>query len=661
MKHSGSIARKVTARLSVLVLIVLCAMFFSCYRGTSAVVRDDAIRYGKTLVSVYADLLVFEADSSELSMGEFSENIPLFGDYLCLWYRSDYAYVYRLEEGGRAGQLLGFSYNDDRINAQNVWQRQERVSAHMDAAELAELWRGERSFIVSESREFERAMEIVTAATDLKGNRVAVGIGLSLDEVDKSIRAQFLNIASVLLVLFIGLIAATYAVFRKNIIRPARRLSSVMTAFISNGRRSRERLSEDGSDEYAMIARAFNHMTDEIDAYLESIRALNLSQEKQQSEYDLAANIQQGFLPPETYSSDKYEISAMMTPAKDVGGDLYDYLPLDDERMLIAVADVSGKGLAASMYMSIMLMLVRQYARMGQNPAEILKSVNDAIADRNPRMQFATAFVGIYNSRERTLIYANAGHNPPYLLSGRCRALDGARNALIGIYPGEVYAETRVRLKPGDILFLYTDGVSEAANEQREFFGCERLERVLEDFRANHSEDLTRCVRDAMARFTGTAEQSDDITMLSLTVKNTYEIDLYPDAREFARVRDAIMSGELPRQTQLDLCVAAEECFMNICAYAYPDGVPEGEKIGFRMERCDRITLRFTDGGIPYDPTKHIAAAEEYDMDTQIGGLGKLIAFTVADKVEYEYANSRNVLTITKYMEDSEYDHQADD
>lgn len=658
MKRSGSIARKVTAWLSVFILLVLCAMFFSCYRGASNVVLDDAIRYGKTLVSVYADLLVYESTSADQSMGEFSESIPLFGDYLCLWYRADYAFVYRINPDGTAGQLLGFSHNDDRINAENIWRQQEQAFSHVNADEQAELWRGERQYVIAESSQFERALEIITSATDLKGNHIAVGIGLSMDEMDKSIRAQFLSIANMLLLCFVGLILAIYAVFRKTVIRPAKRLSEVMTAFISNGKRNGERMKEEGSDEYAMIARAFNHMTDEIDAYLDNIRELNLTQEKQQTEYEIAAKIQQGFLPPERFSSDKYEISAMMTPARIVGGDLYDYLPLDDERTLIAVADVADKGLAASMYMSITLILVRQYARMGLNPAEILKSVNNAISDRNPRMQFATAFVGIYNSREKSLVYANAGHNPPYLLGDRHQLLDGAQNPLLGIFPGEEFTETRIQLRAGDILFLYTDGVSEATNGEKEFFGCERLENVFMDFRATHSENLTRFVRDAMLRFTGTAEQNDDITMLSLTVKKTCDVDLYPDAREFVRIRDAILSCDIPRQLQLDLCVAAEECFMNICSYAYPSGVPEGEKIHFRMEHFDRILLRFIDGGVPYDPTEHTISPEDYDMENQIGGLGKLIAFTVADKVEYEYRDFKNILSITKYMEEEDYDHK---
>ena len=201
-------------------------------------------------------------------------------------------------------------------------------------------------------------------------------------------------------------------------------------------------------------------------------------------------------------------------------------------------------------------------------------------------------------------------------------------------------------------MFLYTDGVDEATDPENRFYGTERLEQTLLDAKAAHEEDFVRYVYDSLTVFSAGADQHDDITLMTLTVKDSQDLKLDVDLREFSKIREKILACDLPRQLKLDLCVAAEEIFVNICSYAFKDGIPAGEKIQFNLEQSDRIRMRFSDRGVPYDPRENVISADDYDPDLQIGGLGKLIAFTVADSVDYEYTEEHNILTVTKYIKE---------
>ena len=130
------------------------------------------------------------------------------------------------------------------------------------------------------------------------------------------------------------------------------------------------------------------------------------------------------------------------------------------------------------------------------------------------------------------------------------------------------------------------------------------------------------------------------------------QLALAVDLQEFSKVRDTILACNLPRKSKFELCLAAEEIFVNICSYAFKGRETANEKILFTLAQSDPVTMRFCDRGIPYDPRENVISADEYDPETQIGGLGKLIAFTVADQVDYEYANGQNILTLTKYIKE---------
>ena len=644
-----SLAGKITLQVAIVCVIALVILFTGVFYLVSRIARDESIRYAKNLASLYADVVLYKEEGSDTFADDnFITTAAACGSYICSWYRVDAAYIFIPDPENGTVTYFCMMRADSNQNADSILPAGTVVRRQLTAEELA-VWNGEQEYSGSEN---EDMIDILTMAQSENGSRIMAGISVSSANVNEEIRTSFRNLAWVILFVFVVLFLVLDLALYKKISVPAKEISRPMTEYMREGMHSSKRIGYSGEDELGLIAGSFNGMADDIDTYLENIRTLSSEKERQKAELDIASAIQMGFLSPEFMESKNCDIHALMKPARDIGGDLYDYVQLDDDRTLIVIADVSGKGMAASLMMAVVLITVRQYAMLGQSPAQILYNVNNFLSERNPRMMFVTVFAAIYDASNRTLTFSNGGHNPPYLLSDTLHELDTSAGTLIGLFKEEKYSEETIQLHTGDILFLYTDGVSEATDSNRAFYGTERLENTLTEAWNENKNDLVEVVRNSLADFAGDSEPHDDITMLTLTVKQSLKLMLDVDNSEFRKIKEAILSLDVPRSLRLELCVAAEECFINICSYAYPDGVPSGEKIIFTLEHSDRIVLRFEDRGIQYDPRESVTDPEEYDIDNQLGGLGKLIAFTVADEIDYEYTDGKNILTITKYKKE---------
>ncbi|MBQ1913762.1 MAG: serine/threonine-protein phosphatase, partial [Selenomonadaceae bacterium] len=216
----------------------------------------------------------------------------------------------------------------------------------------------------------------------------------------------------------------------------------------------------------------------------------------------------------------KFSLSAFMQPAKEVGGDLYDFYFLDEDLLVVTVADVSDKGVPAALFMVMTKTLLKDQVLRRRNEKDLAQAVaeaNDALVQSNTTFMFVTAFIGILNLSTGKFIYVNAGHNPP-LLCRRDRAeyLPKAQNPILGVRGGMAFAAETLVLQPGDSLFLYTDGVTEARDEAKEFFGEQRLQEILSATAGQGAEKQMETVLEKLFAFVGEANQSDDITMLAL-------------------------------------------------------------------------------------------------------------------------------------------------
>ena len=236
----------------------------------------------------------------------------------------------------------------------------------------------------------------------------------------------------------------------------------------------------------------------------------------------IASEIQQAILPrvfpPFSDLTDKLDIFASMTPAKDVGGDFYDFFRIDDDRIGFVIADVSGKGIPAAIFMAVSRTLIRATGIRGGSPAECISYSNKLLAGESVDCMFVTVFYGILNTTTGEIVYCNAGHNPPYVLkrNGQVEALPMSQDPMVGAIDGIEYHEGRLMLEKSDALVMFTDGVTEAMNVQNEEFGEERLEDTLAEVTLHNCQQMVEAIKADVAAFAGEAEQSDDITVLTL-------------------------------------------------------------------------------------------------------------------------------------------------
>jgi sigma-B regulation protein RsbU (phosphoserine phosphatase) len=239
------------------------------------------------------------------------------------------------------------------------------------------------------------------------------------------------------------------------------------------------------------------------------------------SELRIAREIQMSMVPrPQTSYAEHpgADIHAVMKPAKEVGGDLYNFFPIDADNLCFVIGDVAGKGVPASLYMAITQKLFRAEAREGgDSPAGLLARLNKEMCDGNDTLTFVTMFLGFFNRRTGEVLFSNAGHNPPFLVrKGAATMLDMAPAMAVGIQEDIPYGDSSLQLQPGETLFLYTDGVTEAMDARGDLYSESRLEAVLKRVHSLHPEAMCREVIDDIALFVGPNEQSDDITMLVL-------------------------------------------------------------------------------------------------------------------------------------------------
>ena len=286
-------------------------------------------------------------------------------------------------------------------------------------------------------------------------------------------------------------------------------------------------------DELGTLVRVFQNMVRQVQAreeYLESmVRArtreleasnaqLEKAKERMESELKIAHALQGAILPKTLPENPTYSGHAVMTPAREMGGDFYDFFTLDNGRLSLVMADVSGKGVPAAFFMAITRTVMRAAAARHPTPGPCLQEVNDAICEQNPQDLFVTLFYGILDPDTGEFVYANAGHNPPFVVKrpGDVLPLPMTGGMAVGVVPGMPYDEDTVTLAPGDTMFLYTDGITEAMNVDQEEFTEARLEAVLAEGRDLPVDSVLENVTSAVVKFVGEAEQSDDITCIVL-------------------------------------------------------------------------------------------------------------------------------------------------
>ena len=409
------------------------------------------------------------------------------------------------------------------------------------------------------------------------------------------------------------------------------------------------------------------------------MQQINSEKESIGSELRIAKNIQQAMMPkvfPPYPDRDDIEVYGLIDPAKEVGGDLFDFY-IRDEKLFFCIGDVSGKGVPASLVMAVTKTQFRAASAHEANAVRIMELMNESMTASNDSSMFVTLFIGVLDLPTGRLRYCNAGHERPLLIG---QASDGGRqnsvdelpvvpNIPLGIMADFKFEGQETTIRPHTNIFLYTDGLSEAEDSTHSQFGSERVIEVARTACDSNSEDngkpnedcILRSMRQAVSDFVGNAEQSDDMTML--VVKYTKEkrlvtmkksLTLENDISNISQLNDFVseVAEEIgyDDEATMELNLAIEEAVVNVMKYAYPLGTKGDMNI---TAECNDVRLKFTitDSGMPFDPTtKEDADTTLSAEDRPIGGLGIYLVRQLMDSMNYERVNGKNVLTLRKKL-----------
>ena len=398
------------------------------------------------------------------------------------------------------------------------------------------------------------------------------------------------------------------------------------------------------------------------------LQTISAEKERIGSELRIASNIQNGMLPktfPPYPDLDELALYGTLMSAKEVGGDLYDF-SVRDYRAYFCVGDVSGKGVPASLVMAVTRSLFRSVSARIEDPGQIMSQINNAMSEMNENSMFVTLFIGVLDLHTGNLTYSNAGHCAPVLLGEKPTPVKMDANIPVGIMADWQFTSQSVTLKPGQTLFIYTDGLTEAENATQKQFGEERMMEILAKSDTTPRPLIENIIQE-VRNFVGQAEQSDDLTMLAVQFTKprasepthiiSNSIILHNDVQEVPVMTEFVErtaeQANLDPSVTMTLTLAIEEAVANVMKYAYPKGEVGPIEINATINDGS-LSFTIKDSGTPFDPTQVKKADITLSAEErEIGGLGLHLIRNIMDTVEYHHTSNQNILTLTKNIDNN--------
>ena len=429
-----------------------------------------------------------------------------------------------------------------------------------------------------------------------------------------------------------------------------------------------------GSDSLVLMATAFHTMSDRVQDQHRRLReALETKQAftALRKELDIATRVQLSILPQKSEKAKTFEIVGGMWPAKEVGGDFFDYFRIDDDHFGIAVADVSGKGVPAALFAVMASTTLRGIAPHVGSPGAILEDVNNFLEEHNDENLFITFFYGVLHEPTGRFTYANGGHNAPVIIDENgINLLDLTDGMVLGMFDGMAFEEAYFDLTPGSKMVLFTDGIPEAFNGAGEAYGDDRLLDKLNELPNRGAADDVKTIVQSVDTFVGDAPQFDDITCVVLHYKGSSEItepkqrqkmdekemqvelDLKCDLSEIGRIAEKVEelgeSHDWPMNWIFNTNLALDELITNVINYAFAE-TTDGQEIKLTLTQTEgSLIVVLEDNGLEFDP---FVEADQPDIeadleDRAIGGLGVFFVKSLVDEATYEREGDRNVVTL---------------
>ncbi len=359
---------------------------------------------------------------------------------------------------------------------------------------------------------------VITEKTD----DITAVISENTSDTAQSIQNSILLAITIFVAGFIIIVIGVYfisKVFADRVVQPLQILQKDVQMISKGNLEHRAKIIQD--DEIGELANAFNNMSASLQEYIKNLSSVMAEKERIGAELNVATQIQADMLPsifPAFPEREEFDIYATMQPAKEVGGDFYDFFLIDDDHLAVVIADVSGKGVPAALFMVIAKTLLKNRAQMGDSPAKVLEVVNNQLCENNKAEMFVTVWFGVMQISTGKIVAANAGHEKPIIrkADGEFEIFKDKHGFVMGGMEGMKYKEYEFEIEKGGCLFVYTDGVPEATSSESELFGMERLVQVLNEEKDAPLPDILKSVKGSIDKFVKDAPQFDDITMLAL-------------------------------------------------------------------------------------------------------------------------------------------------
>lgn len=491
---------------------------------------------------------------------------------------------------------------------------------------------------------------------DDSGNIVAyIQFSYSLDTMIQSQNDFMVTILIAFAISMLFIIFAYLFVIRKIVIEKILKLSDTTNKYITNlnnGKLIKISPEIKAKDELGQLSNEFDILQNKIEEYITTLEDKKTVEERMKAELGIATQIQLESLPDSEFHSDCIDIRCMIKPAREVGGDLYNYFMIDESHLFFVVADVSGKGVPAALFMMRCNELITARCHTNINLAQLVSEVNNDLCRNNNAYLFITAFFGVLNLETGKLSYVRAGHEQPFLIrDGKAEMISENSNIVLGAYEDFVFEEESLILNKNDRLFLYTDGVNEGINERNEEFGYDRIKNCLEKCEYNEIETIFN----DLGTFSSGVEQFDDITMMVLRYSDDLIIHKSsPTFEDIAPISDQIMSYlkkyDFDSDKISEVGVILDDLINNHVSYAFYKK-DDGELYIVTHVQDDTAKFIFIDNGPLFNPLNVQEPILDLEIEErQIGGLGLYLIKQLSDEISYSDNGNMNNLIIVKKM-----------
>ncbi len=589
-------------------------------------------------------------------------------DYLCKKQYVSIVYVIKLKNDG-SGYYSVINIPNSETTKYTPWR--VNLEKNAEDQEYKDIYKKflnkeiKEASVVRTNNKNKSIPDHITSLVAIEGTEEGVTALMCIQkpmETLRETRNKYMATVGIFTFLLIVLVAVTwYFYLRYQVVNPLQRVVTEAERFAKQASAPEKPLGRKLSRIYeiASLAKSIDNMEKETLEYIENLKNVTSERERISAELNLASQIQENSIPrnfPAFPDRKEFDLYANMTPAKEVGGDFYAFFLIDDDHLAIAVADVSGKGVPAALFMMVTMILINEHAMLGGTPDEILEFVNKRICSHNEAEMFVTVWLGILEISTGKITAANAGHDDPviYRKGKKFEVQKDKHGIVIGAMDDAKYKPFEIQLEKGDKIFLYTDGIPEATRSDNKMFGVEGMLASLNKHKDLEPQKIIEGMKQDVEAFIGDAPQFDDMTMLCVEYKgadNQKTLTIEAVDENLDKVNEFLAStlkgGELSKKALTQLQVAVEEIFINIAHYAYKP--EDGNVVVNITNEKDAVFVSFEDEGKPYNPLER----EDPDIslsadEREVGGLGIYLTKKLVDKVQYERKGNKNILILEK-------------